>query len=93
MGEWNITLVEYHSHDEGIQLFPEIFTPAEADEREPAPEEETEDDANGGRNGLAMVAVLVILIGLAAAVRHYRKSDEDEPIVESREVEVTEYED
>ncbi len=95
MADWNITLIEYHSHGEGIQLFPDVFTRASepaSDETEDAADE-VEDDTRSAPKGIAILLVLALLIGIAYVARQRRNDDEDETIVESEPVEVTEYED
>ena len=91
MSERKYTLVEYHNHGSGPNFFPDLFQAAE-----PEPEEEhsDEEDEDGSSRGLRIFLALIVLIGVAIAVKYFRGDDEDdEGPMSTQEVAVTEFED
>lgn len=86
MSDWNLTLVEYHSHGDGPQLFPDVFSRGSSEPAEPA-----EDGGGSGATWIAVLATLVVLVGIGVALRYLR--GEEESTLGGEQVEVTEYED
>lgn len=88
MPESKITLVEYHNHGTGPQFFPDLFAGSAADEAEES--SESEDDEGG--NGLAVLVGVLVLLGIAVAIKYLYGDEEEELPPEDEHVEVTEYE-
>ncbi len=91
MGERKFTFVEYHSHGTGPSFFPDLIR-SSGDHEDDEAEEMEETDDSGGNVGRILLA-LVVLIGVAVAVKYFTGNDEPEPTIDTEEVAVTEYED
>lgn len=93
MGERKYTFVEYHSHGNGPSFFPDIFGGRE-DQEEEIDVHAEEEEEDGGSTALRVLLALVVLIGVAVAVKYFTGDEEEaEEPFDTREVAVTEYED
>lgn len=92
MSDRKFTILEYHSHGEGISLFsPTTGEPDASADPEP-PTSSTEEPSSGvGTKGLGVVLALVILVAIAALVKYFSGGD-GEQSYETESVAVTEYE-
>lgn len=82
MASWKLTLMEYHSHGDGLQLFPDGG-------REPNTEDAPTDGSNAATYGVAAFIGLAFLVGTAVVVRYLRQREQE---VGGEQISITEYE-
>ena len=70
MGNWKITLFEYHSNGGQIDLFSGDSTESETDDQ---------DDESGGRGIGAILVGVVFLVAIGVVVQRMRNRDDEEP--------------
>lgn len=92
MGERKFTFVEYHSHGSGPSFFPDLIGSREEATADTAEQPDETDDSGG--NGLRILLALVVLVGVAVAIKYFMDDEEEqEAPVNRQEVAVTEFED
>lgn len=87
MADRKVTLLEYHSHGDGPHILPDLLSGRTRTTEEPP----AEPDDDGG-SAVAVVIGLLVLVAIAAGLRYYWQSREEDEYPEPENVEVTEFE-
>ncbi len=88
MADRKFTLLEYHSHGNGPSILPDLLS---GRMKTQVAEPPTEGDDEGGST-VAVAIGFLVLVAIAAGVRYYWQSREDDSYTEPENVEVTEFE-